>query len=157
MIASAIAGGFVGTLVMTTIIKAAAELGLTRMDLALLLGTSVTENRRKARAFGYIFHFGLGVLFAEAYGEFFQIIGRSSWWIGALLGALQAIFTATVLVNVLLPVVHPRIATSDTAANEIALIEPPGFLMLNYGRRTFLVTLAAHIAFGACVGWIVHL
>jgi len=127
------------------------------MDLALLLGTSVTENRRKARAFGYIFHFGLGVLFAEAYGEFFQIIGRSSWWIGALLGALQAIFTATVLVNVLLPVVHPRIATSDTAANEIALIEPPGFLMLNYGRRTFLVTLAAHIAFGACVGWIVHL
>ena len=157
MIASAIAGGFVGTLVMTTIIKAAAELGLTRMDLALLLGTSVTENRRKARAFGYIFHFGLGVLFAEAYGEFFQIIGRSSWWIGALLGALQAIFTATVLVNVLLPVVHPRIATSDTAANEIALIEPPGFLMLNYGRRTFLVTLVAHIAFGACVGWIVHL
>jgi len=157
VIASAIAGGFVGTLVMTTIIKAAAELGLTRMDLALLLGTSVTENRRKARAFGYIFHFGLGVLFAEAYGEFFQIIGRSSWWIGALLGALQAIFTATVLVNVLLPVVHPRIATSDTAANEIALIEPPGFLMLNYGRRTFLVTLAAHIAFGACVGWIVHL
>jgi len=157
VIASAIAGGFVGTLVMTTIIKAAAEIGLTRMDLALLLGTSVTENRRKARAFGYIFHFGLGVLFAEAYGEFFQIIGRSSWWIGALLGALQAIFTATVLVNVLLPVVHPRIATSDTAANEIALIEPPGFLMLNYGRRTFLVTLAAHIAFGACVGWIVHL
>jgi hypothetical protein len=157
VIASAIAGGFVGTLVMTTIIKAAAEIGLTRMDLALLLGTSVTENRRKARAFGYIFHFVLGVLFAAAYGEFFQIIGRSSWWIGALLGALQAIFTATVLVNVLLPVVHPRIATSDTAANEIALIEPPGFLMLNYGRRTFLVTLAAHIAFGACVGWIVHL
>jgi hypothetical protein len=157
VIASAIAGGFVGTLVMTTIIKAAAELGLTRMDLALLLGTSVTENRRKARAFGYIFHFVLGVLFAEAYGEFFQIIGRSSWWIGALLGALQAIFTATVLVNVLLPVVHPRIATSDTAANEIALIEPPGFLMLNYGRRTFLVTLAAHVAFGACVGLIVHL
>ena len=157
MIASALAGGFIGTLEMTTIIKAAAELGMTRMDLALLLGTAVTENRRKARAFGYIFHFVLGVLFAEAYGEFFQIIGRSSWWIGALLGALQAIFTATVLVNVLLPAVHPRIATSDTAANEIALIEPPGFLMLNYGRRTFLVTLAAHIAFGACVGWIVHI
>ena len=157
MIASAIAGGFVGTLVMTTIIKAASELHLTRMDLALLLGTAVTENRRKARAFGYVFHFVLGVLFAEAYGGFFQIIGRSSWWIGALLGALQAIFTATVLVNVLLPAVHPRMATSDTAANEIALIEPPGFLMLNYGRPTFLVTFAAHVAFGACVGWIVRI
>ena len=32
------------------------------------------------------------------------------------------------------------------------LIEPPGFLMLNYGRSTFLVTLVAHIAYGAIVG-----
>ena len=50
MIGSAIAAGFVGTLVMTTIMRAASEFGLTRMDLALLLGTAVTENRRKARA-----------------------------------------------------------------------------------------------------------
>jgi hypothetical protein len=62
-----------------------------------------------------------------------------------------------VLVSVLLPVVHPRMATPDTAANEITLIEPPGFLMLNYGRNTFLVTLAAHIVYGALVGLIVRL
>ena len=37
MIASAVAGGAIGTLAMATIIKAASELGLTRMDLALLL------------------------------------------------------------------------------------------------------------------------
>ena len=46
-----------------------------------------------------------------------------------------------------------RIGTSDTTANYTALIEPPGFLMLNYGRNTFLVTIAAHIAYGAIVGW----
>ncbi len=155
MTASAIAAGFVGTLVMTTIMRAASELGLTRMDLALLLGTAVTENRRKARAIGYVFHFIFGIGFAAAYGEFFAIIGHGAWWIGALLGALQAIFNGTVLVNVLLPVVHPRIATPDTAANEIALIEPPGFLMLNYGRSTFIVMLIAHIAYGAVVGLII--
>jgi hypothetical protein len=54
------------------------------------------------------------------------------------------VFTATVLVNELLPVVHPRMATTDTAANQYALIEPPGFLMRNYGPTTF-VTLVAHI------------
>jgi hypothetical protein len=156
-IGSAVAGGFVGTLVFTTMIKAATEVRLTRMDLPLLLGTAVTENRRKARAIGYVFHFIFGVAFAQAYVEFFEIIGRSSWWIGALLGALHAIFTATVLVNVLLPVVHPRMATPETAANEIALIEPPGFLMLNYGRSTFLVSLAAHVAYGAIVGWAARL
>jgi hypothetical protein len=156
MIASALAAGFVGTLVMTTIMRAASELGLTRMDLALLLGTAVTENRRKARAIGYVFHFTVGIGFAAAYGEFFVIIGHGAWWIGALLGALHAIFNGTVLVNVLLPVVHPRIATPDTAANEIALIEPPGFLMLNYGRSTFLVMLVAQIAYGAVVGLIIR-
>jgi len=156
MIGSAIAGGFVGTLVMTTIMRGASEFGLTRIDLALLLGTTVTDNRRKARAFGYVFHFLIGLGFALAYGGFFAIVGRSGWMLGALLGALQAVFTGTVLVNVLLPVVHPRIGTPETAASEIALIEPPGFLMRNYGRRSFLVVLAAHVLYGAVVGWVVR-
>ena len=52
MIASALAGGIIGTLAMTTVIRAATELGVTRMDLPLLLGTALTENRRKARALG---------------------------------------------------------------------------------------------------------
>jgi hypothetical protein len=156
VIPSALAGGFIGTLVLTTMIRGAAELGWTRMDLAFLLGTTVTENRRKAKAIGYVLQFLLGIGFALLYGEFFEIIGRSSWWIGALIGALHAVFVSTVLVNVLLPVVHPRMGTPETAANEIALIEAPGFLMLNYGRNTFLITLVAHIAFGAIVGWSVR-
>jgi hypothetical protein len=155
MLASAIAGGFLGTLVLTTMIKAASEMGLTRMDLPLLLGTAVTDNRRKARAFGYVFHLAIGILFALAYGAFFQIVDRNTWWMGALLGAVHALFVATVVVNVLLPLVHPRMATTETAANETTLIEPPGFLMLNYGRSTFFVSLAAHIAFGAIIGLIV--
>jgi len=155
MVASAIAGGFLGTLVLSTVIKAASEMALTRMDLALLLGTTVTDNRRKARAIGYVFHLVLGILFALAYGVFFQIIGCDTWWIGALLGAVHAVFTATVVVNVLLPTVHPRMATTETAANETTLIEPPGFLMLNYGRSTFLVSLVAHIAYGTVVALIV--
>ena len=156
-IPSALAGGFIGTLVLITIIRAASEFGWTRMDLAFLLGTTVTVNRRKAKAIGYVFQFLLGIVFAILYGEFFQIVGRASWWLGALVGALHAVFVATVLVNVLLPVVHPRIGTPETAANEIALIEPPGFLMLNYGRNTFLITLLAHIAYGGIVGLVFNL
>jgi hypothetical protein len=157
MIATAVVGGVVGTLVFATIVKAASEMALTRMDLALLLGTAATDNRRTARALGYLFHLALGILFAIAYAGFFVAVGRSAWWLGAVLGALHAIFTATILVNVLLPIVHPRMATTETAANEIALIEPPGFLMLNYGRNTFVVNLVAHIAYGAIVGGVVRL
>jgi len=32
------------------------------------------------------------------------------------------------------------------------LLEEPGFLMINYGRATPVVGLAAHIAYGAIVG-----
>jgi hypothetical protein len=154
---SSLAGGLLGTLTLTTILRAASEMGLTRMDLPFLLGTTVTENRRRAKVYGYLFHFGLGLSFAVLYGLSFAAIGRSSWWLGALIGALHALFTSTVLVNVILPVVHRRIGTPETAANEIALIEPPGFLMLNYGRNTFLLTLAAHAAYGALIGWAVRL
>jgi hypothetical protein len=144
--------GFLATLVLTSMARGAGELGLTRMDLPFLLGTAVTENRRKAKAIGYVFHFLLGIAFAALYAAFFVAIGRSGWWIGALLGVLHALFTGTVLVNILLPLVHPRIGTPETAANETALLEPPGFLMLNYGRNTFLVALATHVAYGAIIG-----
>jgi energy-converting hydrogenase Eha subunit A len=154
---SAIAGGFLGTLVLTTIVKATSELGLTRMDLALLLGTTVTENRRKARAIGYAIHFIIGPIFALGYAALFIALGQHSWWMGAIFGALHAVFTGTVLANVILPLLHPRIATADTAANEVSLIEPPGFLLLNYGRNTFLIALVAHIAFGAIVGLAVRI
>jgi hypothetical protein len=155
VIATALAAGFVATLVMTTIMRGASELGLTRLDFALLLGTTVSDNRRKARAFGYVFHFVVGMVFALAYAGFFRITGHGGWITGALLGTLHAVFDGTVLVNVLLPAVHPRIGTAETAANDIALIEPPGFLLLNYGPNSFIVALLAHIAFGMVIGLIV--
>jgi hypothetical protein len=154
---SSLAGGFAGTLVLTTMARAASELGFTRMDLPFLLGTAVTDNRRKAKAIGYAFHFVLGIVFALAYGAFFDVIGWSSWRLGAVIGALHALFIATVLVNLLLPSVHPRMGTPETGASEVTLLEPPGFLMLNYGRNTFVVTLAAHMVYGAIVGWTVRL
>jgi len=153
---SAVVGGIAGTLVMTTMARSASELGLTRMDLPFLLGTAVTDNRRKAKAIGYCLHFALGVAFALAYWAFFEAVGWSSWWTGAAIGALQALFTGTVLVNVLLPIVHPRMGTPDTAANDVTLLEPPGFLMLNYGRNAFLVSLIAHVVYGAIVGWTIR-
>jgi hypothetical protein len=42
--------------------------------------------------------------------------------------------------------------TSDTAADSSPLLEPPGFLMLNYGRSTPFVTITVHVVYGAIVG-----
>jgi hypothetical protein len=152
MIWGALAGGFAGTLVLTTTMRAASELRLTRMDIPFLLGTVVTENRARAKAIGYAFHFVFGIVFALGYWAIFTAIDERGWWIGALFGLGHGLFAATALVNVLLPVVHPRMATPLTAAGSTPLLEPPGFLMLNYGRSTPAVTLAGHVAYGAIVG-----
>lgn len=148
----AIAGGAVGTVVLTTVLRGASEAGLTRMDLPFLLGTAFTGNRTRAKALGYGLHFVSGLGFALVYYAIFAAIHESGWALGALFGLVHALFAGTVLVNILLPLVHPRMATPLTAAPEVALLETPGFMMRNYGLGTPLVTLAAHLAFGAIVG-----
>jgi hypothetical protein len=148
----AVAGGFGGTLVLTSGLRAASELRLTRMDLPFLLGTIVTADRARAKAIGYLLHFLAGLVFALIYYAVFTAIGRSGWVLGALFGLGHAVFASTALVNVLLPVVHPRMGTPFTAATSSPLLEPPGFLMLNYGRSTPLITLLTHVAYGMIVG-----
>jgi hypothetical protein len=60
-------------------------------------------------------------------------------------------------VNVLLPLVHPRMGNPMSASDSVARLEPPGFLMMNYGRRTPVVVLVAHVAYGAIVGGFIAL
>jgi hypothetical protein len=151
-ILAALAGGFVGTVVLTTGLRAASEFRLTRVDLPFLLGTVFTDDRVRAKAIGYALHFGVGFCFALVYYAIFAAIDRSGWWLGAIFGLVHALFVSTALVNVLLPVVHPRMGTELTAAQATPLLEPPGFLMLNYGRNTPLATVLVHIAYGAIVG-----
>ena len=148
----ALAGGFVGTLVLTTGLRTANELGLTRVDLPFLLGTAVTGDRARAKALGYLMHLAAGEVFALIYYALFTALGSSGWLLGALFGLLHGVVSATALVNILLPVVHPRMGSSLSAAGNTPLLEPPGFLMRNYGGRTPIATLLTHVAYGAIVG-----
>jgi hypothetical protein len=152
MLAGALAGGLVGTLVLTTGLRLAQELGWTRMDIPLLLGTAFTDRRRFASVIGYGIHFLNGLIFSVAYWIVFEATGEAGWLFGLLLGGLHGAFAGGALVNVLLPAVHPRMGTPLTDAEETPLLEPPGFMLLNYGRATAAVTLVLHLAYGAIVG-----
>jgi hypothetical protein len=147
-----LAAGVLATLVLTTALRAANELGLTRMDLPFLMGTVFTGERRRAKVLGYALHLAVGLAFAILYGLTLVEIGRGGWAYGAALGVLHSLFLGTVGVNVLLPAVHPRMGGSDTTFESTPLLEPPGILMLNYGRRTPLVSLVAHVVYGAIIG-----
>ena len=148
----ALAGGFAGTFVLTLTLRVASELGLTRMDIPLLLGCAFTANRTRAKAVGYVLHFAFGLLFALVYFALFRAIDHSGWLLGGVFGLAHGLFAGTALVNIFLPLVHPRMGTPFTAAGESPLLEAPGFLLVNYGRRTAVVSLAAHVAYGVLVG-----
>jgi uncharacterized transporter YbjL len=146
-----VSGALLGTAVMTAVMEAAQARGMTRMSLPYMLGTMVGRGRATVRVSGIALHFVNGVAFASGYALVFTRLRRADWRIGAALGLLHG---AVVLVAAL-PVVqeiHPRMADEDEGPDPTPMLQPPGFMALNYGVRTPAVTLAAHAVYGAIVG-----
>jgi uncharacterized membrane protein YagU involved in acid resistance len=143
--------GFVATLVLTTLMAGSQALGLTRMNLPFLLGTMVTSNRDRAKLTGFGMHLINGWLFASLYAAAFQSWRRATWWLGATIGLVHALFVL-VACNTVLPALHPRMASEEQGPTPTRQLEPPGFLALNYGRRTPLSIILAHLVYGSILG-----
>lgn len=152
MLWGSIAGGVVGTIVLTSGLRFAQEMGWTRMDLPLLLGTIFTDDRSRASVVGYAVHFLNGILFSLGYAGVFYAVGHAGWGFGLVLGAVHALLAGGGLVTVLLPAVHPRMGNRWTDSEETPILESPGYLLHNYGRATAIVTFVLHLAYGTIVG-----
>jgi len=143
--------GFVATVVLTGIMVASQLLGLSRLDLPLILGTTLVHVPDRARLVGFLIHLVNGQVFALLYTAAFALIGRATWWLGALFGLVHGLAALTVIVP-LLPGLHPRIASERSGPELSTVLEPPGPLCLNYGRETPAFTLLAHVVYGAILG-----
>jgi hypothetical protein len=134
--------GFVATVVLTTLLAGSQGVGMTRMNVPYLLGTMVTPNRDRAKFIGVFLHFINGWLFSLIYVAAFQLIGRSTWWFGALIGFVHGSFVLAVALPAL-PALHPRMANEQYGPTVARQLEPPGFLGLHYGIRTPISVLVA--------------
>ena len=143
--------GLIATGLLTALLSIAQLAGRTRMDLPLLLGTLFVADPDRARAVGFFIHLANGQVFALVYAAAFAAHGQATWWLGALLGLIHALVALTILVPAL-PAVHPRMASTRAGPGTGAVLEPPGPLGLHYGRATTLVTIAAHVGYGALLG-----
>ncbi len=148
--------GFVGTLVLTMVMAGAQGLGLTRMSVPYLLGTMVTPDRDRAHVVGAAVHLVNGWLFSLLYVAAFHAWGAATWWHGVAIGAVHGTFVLVALMPIL-PGMHPRMAREEEAPDRSPLLEPPGFLGLNYGARTPVFVLVAHLLFGAVLGGLYEL
>lgn len=143
--------GFVGTVVLTSLMAGSQWRGLTRMNVPFMLGTMFTPDRDRARLIGFGVHLVNGWLFALVYAAAFQSWRRATWWLGAAIGLVHAAFVLLAAMPVL-PAMHPRMASEQRGPTPTKQLEPPGFLALNYGRRTPLSVILAHLVYGAILG-----
>ena len=143
--------GFVGTVVLTGLMSGSHGLGLTRMSLPYMLGTMFTPDRDRARLVGFVVHVVNGWLFSLIYAAAFESWRRTNWWLGALIGLVHGTFVLLVGVS-FIPALHPRMAGEQQGPTPTRQLEPPGFLALNYGRRTPMVVMLAHVVYGAILG-----
>jgi hypothetical protein len=143
--------GLGATVTLTTIMLVAQLLGLSRMDIPLMLGTMLAPDPDRARILGFLIHLVNGQVFGLLYAAAFSLLGLATWWLGALFGAFHGVAALVVIVP-LLPGAHHRMASERGGPRLDAVLEPPGPFALNYGRETPAVTLLAHIIYGAVLG-----
>jgi hypothetical protein len=143
--------GFGATVVLTGLMTGAQSLGLTRIDLPFVLGTMFTPNRDLARLLGILIHLVNGWISAIVYIGAFETSGLSSWWLGPTIGLVHGMFVVVVLIPAL-PGIHPRMASDTWGPEPTQVLEPPGALVLNYGRSTPIVTVLAHVVYGTVLG-----
>lgn len=143
--------GFVATVVMETVMAGSQGIGWSRISMPFLLGTILTPDRNRAYALGLAVHFVNGWVIALGYAAIFENLNSATALAGALLGALQGLFVLTAVLP-FIPGVHPRMATEGHGPHSSRGLQPPGFMARNYGWRTPLVTMAAHILYGLVLG-----
>ncbi len=144
-------GSLVATVAMTTVLQGSQALGWSRLSLPFLVGTLFTSNRDRAIVIGFIAYTIGGTMFALLYFVFFASVGIGNWWLGAAMGFLHGVFLL-VCVLPLLPYAHPRMASEYDGPGHAYVLEPPGFLGLNYGRQTPLTTLLGQTVYGLMLG-----
>jgi uncharacterized membrane protein YagU involved in acid resistance len=148
--------GFIATLALSAMLSTSQGLGLTRMNLPYLLGSIITNDRDRARIYGFVAHILTGWVFSVFYALIFEDVRRANWWFGLLLGVAHALLVLTVGMMIL-PSVHPRMATERHGPTAVRQLEPPGFMALNYGYQTPVSVFLSHAAFGAILGVLYHL
>lgn len=143
--------GFLSTLLLTTVESATQGLGITRINIPYMLGTMFTADRDRAKLYGFLVHVVNGWAFSLLYVLAFESWHVANWWRGALIGVVHALFVLSV-VGSLMPGVHPRMASEQHGPEASRELEPPGFLLMNYGGRTPLSVIFSHAVFGAILG-----
>lgn len=150
--------GALATVAMTALMQMGAAMGMTRMNMALMLGSMFRRDPESARALGMTLHFMNGLAFGVLYALVWWAIDPAdladAWWIGLVFGAVHG-----VVAMAMMPVMggmHPRVrgdafAVSEGPGSELRL-PPFGFGGRGFGSMTPMGILLGHLVLGVVWG-----
>ncbi len=153
--ASAFGIGVVAAGVMTLLLWLARVAGITKLNLAMSLGTvtSATLGASPGAWFqGMLAMLTVGGIFALVYAWIFEAWSHheARAWLGAIIGAGHSIVGGALL-GWMMPPLHPGPPPSGDA-----LLADPGFMGMHYGMAAAVVFIALHIVYGAIIGGWMH-
>ncbi len=145
----------IGSAVMASLLEGAQLAGLSRLSLPFLMGTVVTDDRRRAMVLGYLFYLCGGWLFGLLYALVLGSFPGLPLWAyvlgGLAMGLMHGGFLVTVFLP-LLPVIHPRLTSDYDGPEALTRIEPPGPFGVNYGLATPAIAVVAQAIYGIIIG-----
>jgi hypothetical protein len=133
--------GLFGAAIMTLFVLSLRGLGLTRVNLELMLGSMIIRSFSTGSWFlGLLIHGGLGALFGLLYGRVLK--RRGGWRIGLGLGCLHAILSGLFLpiLSQVHPLVWDRVLTS------------PGLFAAGTDWQVMMLFGVLHLVYGTVVG-----
>ncbi len=113
-IGPALLGGLVGTVAMSAVMMAGRGMGMTRMDMPLMIGGMVTADETKARRLGLAIHILMmgTVVFGIAYGLLFAAFDSDTALTGLLIGAIHGLLFG-LMVLPMMGSIHPRMRATS--------------------------------------------
>jgi len=139
---SAFGAGIVGAVTMTILMVIARAMGLTTMNLEMMLGSMITSTFGTGTwVLGFAWHVINGGVFALIYAAGFKQYGKANVTLGAAFGFVHWI-VAGIFMG-LLPAMHPLIPVALSA---------PGYFAASTGVFNFFAELVMHLIYGGIVG-----
>jgi hypothetical protein len=139
----AINAGFLGAVAMTVFMIALRTLGVTSLNLEILLGSMVTSTSDIGSwGLGFLIHLIAGALFGIVYGLIMESLGRTGWVVGVGIAAVHAVLSGLALP--LIGAAHPLVRSGQIPA--------PGLFASALGGMGVVLFIALHLIFGAIVG-----
>lgn len=158
-ILGALVAGFVGTAVMSMMMKMSAKMGMTDMPpMELVTGSMMSGDPDGAKQLGIGVHWIMmgTVVFGLGYAVLFSVLGTASWLTGVVIGAVHGLAVGLIAMP-MMPAMHPRMlrepafaGTVDTAGDQVEL-SAPGVLGSRWGGMTPVGLVMGHIVYGLVV------